>query len=80
MTGLDPSRRGGFPIEVKTAAPTHAAVMRTGTLEGRLGRPREGALFHGKEGEGGDDLIDSALAEEKVLLPRRWIAGNLIIR
>jgi hypothetical protein len=80
MTGLNPSSKGGFAIEVKTAGPTHAAVMRAGTFEGRLGRPCEGALFHGKEGEGGDDLIDSARAGGKALLPQRWLDGNLIIR
>jgi hypothetical protein len=71
MTGLDPSLKGGFPIEVKAATPTDAAVMRTGTFEGRLGRPCEGALFHGKEGEGGDDHIDAARGGERALRPRR---------
>jgi hypothetical protein len=67
MTGLNPSRASGFPMEVKTAVPTHAAVMRTGTFEGRLGRPGERALCNGKEGEPGDDLVDS----KRALLPRR---------
>jgi hypothetical protein len=58
MTGLDPSRTGGFPIEVETAASAHAAVTRPGTFERRLGRPCEGALFNGKEGEPGDDLVN----------------------
>ncbi len=68
MTGLNPSRTGGFPIEVKTAAPTHTAVTRTGTFEGRLGRPCEGALFNGKEGEPGDDLVNRVQGGKKALL------------
>jgi hypothetical protein len=59
MTGQNPSRAGGFPIEVETATPTRAAVVRTGTCEWGLGRPREGALFRIKDGERGDDLIES---------------------
>ena len=58
MAGLNPSRAGSFPIEVKTAAPTHAAVICASAGEGRLGRPCEGALFNGKEGEPGDDLVN----------------------
>jgi hypothetical protein len=72
MTGLNPSRTGGFPVELETAASTHAAVTRTGTFEGRLGRPGEGALFIGKEGEPGDDLLNcgetSVQGGEKALL------------
>jgi hypothetical protein len=79
MTGLNPSRAGGFAIEVETATPTRAAVLRTGTREGRLGRPREGALFHSKDGERGDDLIDSEQAGGSALRLRRWIDGNVIM-
>jgi hypothetical protein len=68
MMGLNPSRTGGFPIEVKTAAPTHTAVTRTGTFEGRLRRPCERTLFNGKEGERGDDLVNSEEGDEKALL------------
>jgi hypothetical protein len=68
MTGLNPSRTGGFPIEVKTAAPTHTAVIRTGTFEGWLRRPCERALFNGKEGKPGDDLVNSEEGAEKALL------------
>lgn len=68
MTGLHPSRTGGFPVELETAAPTQAAVTRTGTFEGRLGRPCEGALFVGKQGEPGDDLVNSEEGGEKALL------------
>ena len=68
MTGLNPSRTGGFPIEVKTAAPTHTAVIRTGTFEGWLRRPCERALFNGKNGEPGDDLVHSVQGGKKALL------------
>jgi hypothetical protein len=70
MTGLNPSRAGGFPVELEAAATTDAAVTRTGTFEGRLGRPGEGALFIRKEGEPGDDVVNS----EKTL---HW---SLVIR
>ena len=67
MAGLNPSRAGSFPIEVKTATPTHAAVVCAGAGEGRLGRPCEGALFDGKDGTCSDDLIDSEQAGGKPL-------------
>jgi hypothetical protein len=53
--------------------------MRTGTCEWRLGRPGEGALFHSKDGERGDDLIDSEQAGRRALPVRRWIGGNVVI-
>jgi hypothetical protein len=68
MTGLNPSRTGGFPVELQTAAPTDTAVIRAGTFEGRLGRPCEGALFIGKEGEPCDDLINSDEGDGKALV------------
>jgi hypothetical protein len=58
MTGLNPSRMRSFPIEVKTAAPAHAAVMCADASEGRLRRPCERTLFGGKEVKFGDDLVD----------------------
>jgi hypothetical protein len=79
MTGQNPSRAGGFAIEVETATPTRAAVVRTGTCEWGLGRPREGALFRSKDGERGDDLIDSEQARGRARLLRRWIDGNVIM-
>jgi hypothetical protein len=79
MTGQNPSRAGGFAIEVETATPTRAAVLRTGTCEWGLGRPREGALFRIKDGERGDDLIESEEAGGSALLLRRWIDGNVIM-
>jgi hypothetical protein len=80
MASLKPSRAGSLPIEVKTAAPTHAAVMRAGTCEGRLGRPCEPALFVGKDGTCRDDLIDRERTGGKSLRLRRRADGNLIIR
>ena len=80
MTGLNPSRTGVFPVELQTAAPTHAAVTRTSTLKGGLGRPCEGALFIGKDCELDDNLIDREQACERVPLLRRCFAGSPIIR
>jgi hypothetical protein len=75
MASLNPSRAGSFLIEVKTAAPTHAAVICASAGEGRLGSPCEGALFDGKDGTCSDDLIDSEQAGGKPLRLRttsRW--------
>lgn len=58
MAGLDPLRVGGFAMEVKTATPSRAAVTCPGAGEGRLGRPGKGALMVGKDGRGGEDLVD----------------------
>jgi hypothetical protein len=80
MTGLNPSRMGGFPSEVKTAAPTHAAVMCADANEGRLRRPCEGTLFDGKEVKFGDDLLDSEQTGGKRLHLRRRAGSNLTIR
>jgi hypothetical protein len=80
MTGLDPSRMGSFPIEVKTAAPTHAAVMGADASEGRLRRPCEGTLFDGKEVKLSNDLVDSEQAGGKRLHLRRRAGSNLTIR
>ena len=68
MASLAPSRAGSFPIEVKTAAATHAAVMRAGAGEGRLGRPGERALFAGKDSTGGDDLVDCGRTGGKFII------------
>jgi len=80
MASLKPSRAGSFPIEVKTAAPTHAAVMCAGACEGWLGRPCEPALFIGKDGTCRDDLIDCERTGGKSLRLRRRADSNLIIR
>jgi hypothetical protein len=50
MAGLDPSRTGGFPVEVEAATATDAAVTCAGAFEGRLRRPGKGALLVGKDG------------------------------
>jgi hypothetical protein len=71
MTGLNPSRTGGFPVELKTAAPAHAAVARTSTFKGWLRRPGEGALLIGKDGTGGNDVVYGEKRRDKILLPRR---------
>jgi hypothetical protein len=80
MTGLHPSRMGSFPIEVKTAAPTHAAVMCAEASEGRLRRPGKRTLFDGKDVKLGDDLVDSEQAGRKRLHLRRRAGSNLTIR
>jgi len=80
MTGLNPSRVRSFPIEVKTAAPTHAAVMCSGASKGRLRRPCEGTLFDGKEVKFGDDLVDSEQTRGKRLHLGRRAGSNLTIR
>jgi hypothetical protein len=79
MASLAPSCAGSFPIEVKTAAATHAAVMRAGAGEGWLGRPCKGALFVGKDGTGGDDLVDCERTGGKFMRLRRRVNGNLIL-
>jgi hypothetical protein len=71
VTGLNPSRTGGFPVELQTAAPTHAAVARTSTFKGWLRRPGEGALLIGKDGTCGNDVIHSEERRDRTLLPRR---------
>ena len=80
MTGLNPPRMGGLPIEVKAAAPTHAAVLRAEANEGRLRRPGEGTLFGGKEIKFGDDLVDSERVGRKRLDLRGRAGSNLTIR
>ncbi len=80
MTGLNPPRMGGLPIEVKAAAPTHAAVLRAEANEGRLRRPGEGTLFGGKEIKFGDDLVDSEQVGRKRLDLRGRAGSNLTIR
>jgi hypothetical protein len=54
--------------------------MRAGTCEGWLGRPCEPALFVGKDGTSGDDLIDCERTGGKVLRLKRRADGNLSIR
>jgi hypothetical protein len=71
---------GGLPIEVKAAAPTHAAVMGADASEGRLRRPCEGTLFDGEEVKLGDDLVDSEETGGKRLYLRRRAGSNLTIR
>lgn len=80
MAGLNPSRMGGFPIEVKTAAPAHAAVMGADASKGRLRRPREGPLFAGKAVKFGDDLIHREKVGGKRLHLGRGAGSNLTIR
>ena len=80
MAGLNPSRTRSFPIEVKTAAPTHTAVMCADAREGRLRRPCEGTLFDGKEVKFGDDLVDGEETRGKRLHLRRRSGSNLTIR
>ena len=80
MAGLNPSRMRSLPIEVKTAAPTHTAVMCADAREGRLRRPCEGTLFGGKEVKFGDDLVDSEETRGKRLHLRRRAGSNLTIR
>jgi hypothetical protein len=80
MTGLDPSRAGGFPIEVKAAAPTQAAVSGPGAFEGRFGRPGKRALFCSKDGAFGDDLVHREQAGETFLQVRRRADDSLNIR
>jgi hypothetical protein len=80
MTGLNPSRVRSFPIEVKPAAPTHAAVMCAGASKGRLRRPCEGTLFDGKEVKFGDDLVDGEQPRGKRLHLGRRAGSNLTIR
>jgi hypothetical protein len=52
--------------------------MRAGSGEGWLGRPCEGALFVGKDGTGGDDLIDCARTDGKFMRLKRRVNRNLI--
>jgi hypothetical protein len=80
MTGLNPSRMSSVPVEVKTAASTHATVMCADASEGRLRRPCEGTLFGGKEVKFGDDLVDSEQTRGKRLHRRRRAGSNLTIR
>jgi hypothetical protein len=80
MAGLPPSRMGSFPIEVKTAAPTHAAVMCAEASEGRLRRPGKGPLFDGKEVKFGDDFVDSEEAGGRRLQLGRRAGSDLTIR
>ena len=80
MTGLNPSRMRSFPIEVKTAAPTDAAVMCAEAGEGRLRRPGEGTLFDGKEAKLGDDFVDSEEAGGRRLHLGRRAGSDLTIR
>jgi hypothetical protein len=80
MARLNPSRMRSFPIEVKTAAPTHTAVMCADASEGRLRRPCEGTLFDGKEVKFGDDLVDGEETRGKRLHLRRRPGSNLTIR
>jgi hypothetical protein len=80
MASLNPSRMRSFPVEVKTAAPTHTAVMCADASEGRLRRPCEGTLFDGKEVKFSDDLVDSEQTRGKRLHLRRRDGSNLTIR
>src|SRR5579863_6613628 len=57
MTGLHPPCARAFTIEVKTTVATQATIARAGALEGRFGRPGEGALLRGKARLPQDDLF-----------------------
>jgi|HubBroStandDraft_4_1064222.scaffolds.fasta_scaffold1825860_1 hypothetical protein len=57
MTGLHPSCARAFTVEVKTTVATQATIARPRALEGRLGRPGEGALLRGKARLLKDDLF-----------------------
>jgi hypothetical protein len=66
VAGLDPASAWGFVVEVEAAVATRPAVMRTGALIGRLGRPGERTLVVGEAGEVADDFVDGAGAHKLV--------------
>jgi hypothetical protein len=54
-----PSVSWGFLIEIKTTVPAHTAVVHTGVLERRFGRPGKRALFGSEAADLGEDLVNS---------------------
>lgn len=75
IPGLPPAGTGGLAVEVKTTVSTHAAVVRAGALEGRLGRPGEGTLGVGEVRQVVDDVVNSKDWVSMVFV-HRWNAHS----
>ncbi len=80
MTGLDPTGAWGFVVEVEAAVAPWPAVMGSGALIRRLGRPGERTLVVGEAREVADDFVDGAGAHKLCVVfsvrgrvaARRW--------